>query len=141
MEQIVRNKKYYVKQLNSSKANKMTELYHYSGVGFKKSKLNLGVYRNEDRKLVGVMQWGCSFQEGILLERYVKEPITIDEYLELNRFSMADSEGKNSESQAISLGIKWIKTFRKDIRLLVSYAGRKEGGNRPRSLISVILFL
>ena len=127
MEQIVRNKKYYVKQLNSSKANKMTELYHYSGVGFKKSKLNLGVYRNEDRKLVGVMQWGCSFQEGILLERYVKEPITIDEYLELNRFSMADSEGKNSESQAISLGIKWIKTFRKDIRLLVSYAGRKEG--------------
>ena len=127
MEQIVRNKKYYVKQLNSSKANKMTELYHYSGVGFKKSKLNLGVYRNEDRKLVGVMQWGCSFQEGIRLERYVKEPITIDEYLELNRFSMADSEGKNSESQAISLGIKWIKTFRKDIRLLVSYAGRKEG--------------
>ena len=51
MEQIVRNKKYYVKQLNSSKANKMTELYHYSGVGFKKSKLNLGVYRNEERKL------------------------------------------------------------------------------------------
>jgi hypothetical protein len=40
---------------------------------------------------------------------------------------MADSEGKNAESQAISLGIKWIKQNRPDIRLLVSYAGRKEG--------------
>ena len=40
---------------------------------------------------------------------------------------MADSEGKNSESQAISLGIKWIKRYMPNIRLLVSYAGRKEG--------------
>ena len=47
--------------------------------------------------------------------------------MELNRFCMADSEGKNSESQAISLGIQWIKKNRPDIRLLVSYAGRKEG--------------
>lgn len=127
MESIVRNKKYYVKPLNSSKANKMTALYHYSGVGFKKSALNLGVFRNEDKKLVGVLQWGCSFQEGIKLNRYVNEAIDKSEYLELNRFSMADSEGKNSESQAISLGIKWIKQFMPQIRLLVSYAGRKEG--------------
>lgn len=48
--------------------------------------------------MVGVLQWGCSYQEGIKLNRYVKEPITKDEYLELNRFCMADSEGKNSES-------------------------------------------
>lgn len=40
---------------------------------------------------------------------------------------MADSEGKNSESQAISLALKWIKKNKKDIRLLVSYAGRIEG--------------
>lgn len=40
---------------------------------------------------------------------------------------MADSEPRNAESQAIALGIKWIKQNRPDIRLLVSYAGRKEG--------------
>ena len=40
---------------------------------------------------------------------------------------MADSEGKNSESQGISLGIKWIKQNWPHIRLLVSYSGRKEG--------------
>lgn len=40
---------------------------------------------------------------------------------------MADSEGKNSESQAIGLGIKWIKKYRPNIKLLVSYSGRKEG--------------
>ena len=40
---------------------------------------------------------------------------------------MADSEGKNSESQGISLGIKWIKQNMPEIKLLVSYSGRKEG--------------
>lgn len=68
-----------------------------------------------------------SAQEGIRLDRYVKEPITTNEYYELNRFAMADSEPKNSESQAISLGIKWIKQYKPEIKLLVSYAGRKEG--------------
>ena len=124
---MIENKKYFIDKINSSKANKMTALYHYSGVGFKKAILNLGIFRKEDNKMVGVLQWGCSFQEGIRLDRYVKEPITKEEYLELNRFSMADSEGPNSESQAISLGIKWIKQNMPQIKLLVSYAGRKEG--------------
>lgn len=124
---MIESKDYYIDLINSSKANKMTALYHYSGVGFKKAKINQGIYRKSDNLLVGVLQWGCSAQEGIRLDRYVKESITKDEYLELNRFCMADSEGKNSESQAISLGIKWIKQNRPDIKLLVSYAGRKEG--------------
>ena len=124
---MIENNKYFIDQINSTKANKMTALYHYSGVGFKKAMVNLGVFRKEDNKMVGVLQWGCSFQEKIRLDRYVKEPIDKNEYLELNRFSMADSEGKNSESQAISLGIKWIKKNMPHIRLLVSYAGRKEG--------------
>lgn len=127
MEQVVKNKKYFVAPINSSKANKFTCYYHYSHVGFKKAKLNLGIFDIETNKLVGVLQWGCSAQEGIRLDRYVKEPITKEEYYELNRFCMADTEGANSESQAISLGIKWIKQFHPHIRLLVSYAGRKEG--------------
>lgn len=121
------SKDYYIDLINSSKANKFTSYYHYSGVGFKKAKINQGIYRKTDHQLVGVLQWGCSAQEGIRLDRYVQESITKEEYLELNRFCMADSEGKNAESQAISLGIKWIKKNRPDIRLLVSYAGRKEG--------------
>lgn len=52
---IVENKKYFVTEVNSSKANKMTALYHYSGVGYKKAKLNLGVFSKNDNKLVGVM--------------------------------------------------------------------------------------
>jgi hypothetical protein len=124
---MIGNKKYFIDQINSSKAYKMTCLYHYSGVGFKKAILNLGIFRRSDNLMVGVLQWGCSAQSKIKLDRYVKEPIKTEEYLELNRFCMADSEGANAESQAISLGIKWIKKYRPDIRLLVSYAGRKEG--------------
>ena len=124
---MIENKRYFIDQINSSKAYQFTSAWHYSGVGFKKAILNLGVFRKEDNLLVGVLQWGCSFQEKIKLDRYVKEPIEKSEYLELNRFCMADSEGKNSESQAISLGIKWIKKYRPNVRLLVSYSGRKEG--------------
>lgn len=124
---MIQNNLYFIDQINSSKANKFTEVYHYSGTGFKKAKLNLGIFRKEDQLLVGVLQWGVSYQDSIKLDRYVKEPITKDEYLELNRFCMADSEGKNSESQGISLGIKWIKQNMPEIKLLVSYSGRKEG--------------
>lgn len=124
---MLKSKHYYIDLINSTKANKFTSYYHYSGVGFKKAKINQGIYRKSDNLLVGVLQWGISAQEGIRLDRYVKEPLTKDEYLELNRFCMADSEGKNAESEAISLGIKWIKQNQPEIKLLVSYAGRKEG--------------
>lgn len=126
MEQCI-SKHYYVELLNSSKANQFTAYYHYSGVGCKKARINQGIYRRSDNVLVGVLQWGISAQEGIRLDRYVKEPIAKEEYLELNRFCMADEEGKNAESEAISLGIKWLRRNRPDIRLLVSYSGRKEG--------------
>lgn len=127
MQDFIQNKTYFVDELNSSKANKFTALYHYSGTGFKKAILNLGIFRKDTKKLAGVLQWGCSFQEYINLNRYVKDNIKKEEYLELNRFCMADSEGKNAESQGISLGVKWIKKYRPDIKLLVSYSGRKEG--------------
>jgi hypothetical protein len=74
-----------------------------------------------------VLQLGCAASAGIRLDRYVKEPIKIEEYMELNRFAMADSEERNSESMAISLGLKWIKKNRPDIKLIVSYSGRVEG--------------
>ena len=124
---MIENKTYFVDRINSSKANKFTEAYHYSGTGFKKAQYNLGIFKKENNLLVGVLQWGTSYAVDIKLNRYVKEPLARENYLELNRFCMADSEGKNSESQAISLGIKWIKQNLPDIKLLVSYAGRKEG--------------
>lgn len=127
MEQIVSNQKYFVAPLNSSKAIKFVQTYHYSHQAFNRASLNLGVYDKSSNLLKGVMQWGISAAMNIKLDRYVKEPITNKEYFELNRFCMEEEEERNSESQAISLGIKWIKKFRPDIKLLVSYSGRREG--------------
>lgn len=53
---MIENKKYFIDLINSSKANQFTAYYHYSGVGFKKAKVNLGVFRKEDNLLVGVLQ-------------------------------------------------------------------------------------
>ena len=71
----VKNKKYYCKKIGSSRAYKFTSQYHYSGVGFKKSHVNLGIFRHEDELMVGVLQWGVSYQDSIKLNRYVKENI------------------------------------------------------------------
>lgn len=127
LQNLIHNQKYFIDQLNSSKAYQFMCMYHYSHIGFKAAKINLGIFDIETEKLVGVLQWGRAAASNIKLDRYVKEPIKIEEYLELNRFAMADSEERNSESQAISLGIKWLKRNRPDIRLLVSYSGRVEG--------------
>ena len=59
---MIENNKYYIDAINSSKANKFTSYYHYSGVGFKKARVNLGIFNKQDNKLVGVLQWGCSYQ-------------------------------------------------------------------------------
>ena len=53
---MIENKNYYIDQINSSKAYQFTSAYHYSGVGFKKAKINLGVFRKTDDVLVGVLQ-------------------------------------------------------------------------------------
>jgi hypothetical protein len=127
MKDKIENKKYYIAQINSSKAFQFTCLYHYSHLGFKKAKINLGVFDKNTNELKGVLQWGISAQEGIRLDRYVKEPITKEQYLELNRFCMKEEEEKNAESQAISLAVKWIKKYCPEIKLLVSYSGRREG--------------
>lgn len=124
---MIENKKYFIQEINATIANKIMKQYHYSHQGFLGSKLNLGIFNKETNELVGALQWGRSAAHNIRLDRYVENDIGVNEYFELNRFCMADSEGKNSESQAISLGIKWIKQNRPEVRLLVSYAGRKEG--------------
>lgn len=53
---MIENKHYYIDLINSTKANQMTELYHYTGIGFKKAKINQGIYRKTDNLLVGVLQ-------------------------------------------------------------------------------------
>jgi len=34
---MIQSKNYFIDRINSSKANKFTEIYHYSGTGFKKA--------------------------------------------------------------------------------------------------------
>ena len=118
----VKDKTYYVRELNSTKANVFVSYYHHSGTGYKRANLNLGAYRHKDKKLVGVLQWGCSPQNQINLNSYVEEFVQTKEYLKLNRFCTANE----NEDDIISLGVEWIKKFMPDIRLLIGCAGKRE---------------
>ena len=47
--------------------------------------------------------------------------------MELNRMAMTDEAPKLSESQAISLSLKYIKRFMPNIKWLLSFSDGKEG--------------
>ena len=101
---MLESKDYYIDQINSSKAYKFTAYWHYSGVGFKKAKVNLGVFRKSDNLLVGVLQWGVSAQEGIRLDRYVREPITKEQYSALKKEAIKVRKMNSEEAQSFLYG-------------------------------------
>lgn len=119
--------KYFLDEINCAKAQKFMRFHHNKNTYCINATLNLGIFRKDTQQLVGVAQLCPSYQENLLLNKYVKEDIINTEYLELHHFAMIKTEERNSETQALSLVIKWIRQNRPKIRLIITYAGRYEG--------------
>lgn len=117
----VNNKTYVCLEITTKEANDIVKAYHYSGKVVKNSTLHLGIF-NKQNELVGCLQFGTSMNQQTP-NRIVESG---DCMFELNRMVMADSEPRNSESQAISLCIKWLRKFRPDIKWLLSFSDGKE---------------
>lgn len=94
-------------------ARRIIEANHYLGYAPPGCKFSLGIY--SDNELVGVMMWG----------RPIARLEEQDNTLELTRMFLFDSP-KNSESRALSLTEKWIKSNRTE-RRLIAYSDTAEG--------------
>ena len=119
--------KYFVEQVHYMKAYKFMRFHHNRNTCCLNPTLSLGIYRQDTQQLVGVAQMRPAFQDSLLLNKYVNEDIINTEYLELHHFAMIKTEERNSESQALSLIVKWIRQNKPEIRLLIAYAGVHEG--------------
>ena len=53
---MLESKHYYIDLINSTKAYRFTSYYHYSGVGFKKAKINKNIAQNSPRDKKNVVK-------------------------------------------------------------------------------------
>jgi hypothetical protein len=103
----------HVRLIQYKQARRIIEQNHYLCYAPCGCKFCLGIYADSD--FVGVMIWGHPIAR---MEEQVNT-------LELTRMFLFDSP-KNSESRALSLAEKWIKTNRTE-RRLIAYSDTAEG--------------
>ncbi len=110
-----------VEQMPRDDANALVVQNHYSGKFYNASYIHLGViYRDE---VMGVLQYGYAMnptsQGGVVAGTGPKE------YLELNRMWLDDRMPRNSESAAIALSLKFIRTTMPGVAWVQSFADER----------------
>lgn len=68
---MIENKEYFVDQINSSKAYQFCKVYHNTHTGFKSGTLNLGIFKQNNKQLVGVSCWGSTFFRKENFDRFI----------------------------------------------------------------------
>jgi hypothetical protein len=91
---------------------------HYSNVMPRLTKHYLGCF--QDDKLVGVLTFGWGTRPLHTIQKLFPE-LESKHYLEIGKMCMDESMPRNSESQMLSLGIKWLKK-NTDVMYLFTWA-------------------
>lgn len=115
---------FYVAQIPSKEAREIIRAHHYSRSIVNNSYIHLGVFRAG--RLVGVLQFGY-----MLNPRRASKVVAgteVGEYLELNRMWLDDAAPRNSESQALSYAVKYIRRACPRVKWIQSYADERCGG-------------
>jgi len=118
-------KKIIVKPISSTDANKIIKRLHYSGKICCNSQLHFGVF--VDNRCGGALQFGPSLDKRKMLN--LVSGTLWNEFLELNRLSLADWLPRNSESRAIAYALKFIKKNYPWIKWIISFADGTQCGD------------
>ena len=95
-----------LKQIDKITAAEFIADRHYSAVMPSLTKYFLGCFVEEE--LVGVITFGWGTRPKHTIQALFPELVTKD-YYEIGKMCMDDSMPKNSESQLLSLSVKWLK--------------------------------
>ena len=115
---------FHIKEIERNKANEIIVKNHYSKKFYNATYIHLGVFLNSE--LVGVLQFGYAMNPASCGS--VVEGTEINQYLELNRMWLDDKAPRNSESQAISYCVKYIRSKFPKIKWIQSFADERCGG-------------
>lgn len=115
---------FLVRELDRMRANDLIVQHHYSHKFYNATYIHLGVYISGE--LLGVLQYGYAMNPASCGS--VVDGTAQDQYLELNRMWLDDKAPRNSESQAISYSIKYIRGKYPKIKWIQSFADERCGG-------------
>ena len=107
-----------LKPLNKYTAAEFVASRHYSAVMPKLTKHYLGCFIQDE--LIGVITFGWGTRPKHTIQKLFPQLDTKD-YFEIGKMCMDDKMPKNSESQLLSLSIKWLKENTK-IKYLYTWA-------------------
>jgi len=118
------NFNFCVKEIPRDKAVETIKTKHYSGKVVNSSFLHLGVFI--ENNFVGVLQFGYLFNP--TYHDKIVEGGNAENAMELNRMWLDDIAPRNSESKAISYGIKLVKKKYPKIKWIQSFADERCSG-------------
>jgi hypothetical protein len=108
-----------LQEINKHDAIEFIQRHHYSPVMPKLTKHYLGFYH--ENKLIGVLSLGWGTQPLQTINKMFPG-LTTKDYFEIGKMCMTDEMPKNSESQMLSLAVKWLKTNHPNLLFLYTMA-------------------
>ena len=114
-----------LKPITAQEANELVRRVHYSGKVVQNSQLHIGVFYNG--KLEGAMQFGPSLDKR-KIQGLVKDT-GWHEFIELNRMAFTDVLPRNSESRALSIGMKLLRKYAPQIKWVITFADGTQCGD------------
>ncbi len=94
------------KPISKESAVAIVHKYHYAKVMPRLTKHYIGFFRN-DEILIGMISLGWGVRPVNTIQRLFPSLVSKD-YLEIGKFCLRDEEPKNTESQCLSLVIRWL---------------------------------
>ena len=114
------NKKYEIKEVDRATATELVQANHYSPVMPKLTKHWLGVYK--EGEMVGAITLGWGTKPLHTIQKVVNKDMTSEDYFEIGKMCMLDSEPRNSETQMLSQVVRWLKENHPQVKFLYTLA-------------------
>lgn len=114
---------FYIASIPRRQAVELILANHYSRRIVNNSYVHLGVFLEGD--LLGVLQFGYALSPRAMGK--VVEGTQVDQYLELNRMWLDDRAPRNSESQALSFAVKYLRRACPRVAWIQSFADERCG--------------
>lgn len=106
-------------------ADECVRRWHYSGKPYGKSQLHLGVFIGD--QLLGAMAFGQPLDPRKVLPLVRDTPW--NGMMELNRMAFADALPRNSESRALGVALRMIRTHAQHVQWVISFADATRCGD------------
>ena len=114
-----------IQPISAKDANALVKRFHYSGKVVNNSQLHFGIFYQG--RCEGAMQFGPSLDKRKI--QGLVAGTQWHEFLELNRMAFSDNLPRNSESRALGVAWKLLRTHAPQVKWVISFADATQCGD------------